>query len=262
MKPARADLQTQRDMLASATRPGFFSSPAGLAFIEQVRHYLAPRLVKMSRSWGSYPIEFDEMVNLVLMAAVDLPEWKRHNCVYAESPWAYFSRCAEEWLWKEWGHRGTSLECMTWFNPPSNIVGPGEEDPRVEDERVMAGLARRVSAILLTRTPPHLHADVAALVEWLAWHPIQRLTYESQDRKEAAKEFPGLTSHEIRAVMNIVVGGRPVRERTSLFAMVALDPDFEPSTVPTIARALMHYRKAMSRRRPAQANRTLTEVAA
>ena len=232
-------------MLQELTTPGFLGTRLGHRFIEQVQAHIAPRLLTIAREWGSYPIGFDEMVNLVLIFAVDLDKRRRQKCVDAESPWGYFSLMAGQSLHREWGHRATSLEVLDGFEPASTILGPGEEDPRVLDEVRIPQLARRASDILLCRTPPVFRGDVDGLVEWLAWHPVRRLSYEIQDRQKAAAEFPALAGKPVQLVMNVLVGGRPVRPKTSLFAALQQDPAFRPSQAPTIARALVNYRKSM-----------------
>ncbi|WP_416445503.1 hypothetical protein AB3K78_01370 [Leucobacter sp. HNU] len=246
MKPPRATVEVQRQMLQELAAPGFLGSRLGHQFVEQVQAYIAPRLVGIAREWGSYPIGFDEMVNLVIIFAVDLDANRRQKCIDASSPWGYFSIIAGKSLYKEWGHRGTSLELLEWYEPVSTILGPGEEDPRVLDEIRIPKLAQRASKLLLCRTPAAFRADVDGLIEWLAWHPVQRLSYEIEDRKQAAAEFPALAGKPIQLVMNVLVGGRPVRPKTSLFAALGQDPDFQVAQAPTIARALMNYRRSMS----------------
>ena len=140
------------------------------------------------------------------------------------------------WAQKERGHRGIGIEAadtLTAFDV--------EEQNWTPLEQVVA----LTFMDLAERTPAELHADLKEALGWLAVNPAQRLSYELDERQAWHRFCPRFTIDQVKDVMNIAWGGRPQRERTSLFGGYLLDPAFSPLQSPTHARALRHFRTQM-----------------
>ncbi len=242
-------------LIALADDPDFLHTAEGAAFLEQLKHFHAPAILRLARDSyvGSGWLEPDDVVNTAI-------ERLRANsgrvAEYAASsdgePWGYLHRCLVTWARRLWGTRGTSLDVIAEFvAPPAPELEAGDHLTPL-DEVVAATFA-----VLAPVTEERLHAPLLQLLGWLAANPLQRLSYEASERVAAHRHCPELTIEQVTAVMNISWGGRPRQAETSLMGQFLLNPEFRVSDSPTHARAVAYYKHAM--RAGALGSRMLTD---
>lgn len=235
----RFEIDRQRAALRSLARnPEFLETEEGTAFVEQLGRFTAPYVRWWGRYW-EYPLEIDEVTNLVLVHLLTFPE-TANRIATKNHPWAYLANCARDWASPEWGHRGDPIDSKV-----ATIPAPSDFTKR-EEEQSLTALVDRVNEILRDRTQADLRSSVAELVEWLMWNPPQRRSYEFVDQRDAFEAFPVFSLRQVRAVTNVVWGGRGRTEETSLVYAVWQNSDFQPSDSPTITRSLISYQKVMN----------------
>lgn len=245
----RFDTWRQRAAMATFTEPGFLDTPEGAAFLEQLDVFFSPGICGMARREG-YPMEHGDVRNSIITHLLANDGEVAQYAAVADEPWAYLGRCAIGWARREWGHRGTRLEVAESLHVPSPSA---ESSPYTDLDEVVA----LTYEALVPRTPSELHGDLLELLGWLAANPLQRLSYETEERVAAHRHCPRMTIEQVTAVMNIAWGGRPRQAQTSLMGAYLLDASFRPSDSPSHARALTYYKNAM--RAGAHSSRKLTD---
>lgn len=237
MEVQRFDTWRQRVAMSTLTEPGFLMSPEGAAFLEQLDVFFAPGICGMAKRMG-YPMEPGDVQNSIITHLLSNDGEVAKYASVADEPWAYLGRCAIEWARREWGHRGTRLEVAEYLP----VASPTSDESNYTALDEVVALTYEV---LVPRTPEHLHGDLLELLGWLAANPIQRLSYEAEERMAAHRFCPRMTIDQVTAVMNIAWGGRPRQKETSLMGAFLLDSTFRPSGSPSHARALTTYKNAI-----------------
>lgn len=236
----RFEVWRQREaMVALAADPRFLSTAEGAAFLEQLSVKFAPVLMKYASEAG-FRMERDEIVNLIVTNLLSL-RWKDQplaaKVATVESPWGYIFESAKNWCARERGVR-------SWSGIDIELVPQTASEPDQSLTPIQEVIELTFSE-LAVRTDPQLHEELLQLLNWLALNPLQRLSYEREEKIAAQQVAPSFSAEQISAVMNICWGGRPRQAQTSLMGQYLLDPTFKPSTSPSHARALSFYKNAM-----------------
>lgn len=236
---AEVDVAEQRRLLAELVKPGFMATQAAQEFIGRLRTDFGGMAVARSRRMG-YWLETEEVVNLLVVKLLEDDGAMARRVSCAVNPWAYLSTCLTGWLQHEWGVRATPLETLTPFLP-SREMRPGSDD--LTELSVAIDLT---CTVLDSRTPQQLTADVHELVKFFAHNPVQRKSYDQDERDQASQLCPALSLSQIVAVKNISWGSRPRQHQTSILGAFLLDAAFNPENSPTHIRALRTYSHALT----------------
>lgn len=250
----RFDVWRQRRvLLALADSSDFLHTAEGAAFIEQIRTFHAPVIVGMARRMGLGDrwLEEGDVVNTAIekLRASD-GRIAEYAAAADGEPWAYLGKCLIVWVRQQWGTRGSSFDLASEMIPATS---PETPDYLTNLDEVVALTFQVLSPV----TEAKLHAPLLELLGWLAANPLQRLSYEADEKVAAHRHCPEFTIAQVTAVMNISWGGRPRQSESSLMGQFLLDPSFRPSDSPSHARAVTFYKNAM--RAGARSSRMLTD---
>ena len=246
--------QKLRETLCLLPEKEFQHTAEFVAFLEQLRLYVAPQMVSRAGREG-YQMETTDAEHMVFLKLItEAGQHPSGDTRYladyvAESvnPWGYLVGCAtNNWLREEYGIRGISAEGD--YDLVANIPARRDSDPAAEPEGELTPawqIAELTYGVLAPRTPEKLHRDLWELLKFLAANPSQRLSYEHHERVAAKQYCAVMNESQIAAVMNIAWGGRPNRATTSIMGQFLLDPEFDPfdSRKETFAKALSYYQK-------------------
>lgn len=234
---------------ALSAEPGaWLAGSEGAAWIEQVTRCFARRLCDQFRfdaKWG-YQFEPAEVVSIIITRIAGQPS-VAEALIRAENPVGYLAVCTERWMQLEAGVRGSSFEVLEGFVPA---------DPRALTQ--LEANANLESAIELTvqvlqeRTPQAFHPAVGAAVSWLAYNPPSRMSYTSDELVWLRREMRVFTMLQLRAIANVVWGGRPRAAETSVIGQFLRDSSWRPSSSATHSRALRVFTTRMFADTPAE----------
>lgn len=216
----------------------FLRTAEGAAFLEQLEAFFAPAATAAAQSWG-YPIEREEVVNMILARLLDQKRQRIGHIVAAATPWRYLGSCVRDWVQEEHGHRGVPIDAVEVMQ-----YTQFEDDDMYQDA---VQLAVKLTFLLLeSRTPRRLLPELKELLGFLAVNPPARLSYEHYEIDWAMRYAPSFTEPQVREVMNLTWGGRPNRWETSVLGQYARDPEFDAMSSGTHARAVNRYKRIMT----------------
>ncbi|NLA65769.1 MAG: hypothetical protein GX862_07570, partial [Leucobacter sp.] len=195
-------------LIALAEHVKFLDTPEGFAFIEQLHTFHTRSMVKLSHSWG-WPLDKEEIVNTTIEHLCRDGGKVAELASQAADPWAYIGKCQVGWVREQWGTKAVRLDGFEEWLPAPAMYHTSEE---------LTPLGEVVDAsfqVLAEFTPLDLHPALLRLLGWLAANPIQRLSYEVDEKQAMHRFCPEMTIGQVTAVMKITWGARPRQAETS-----------------------------------------------
>lgn len=222
----RWDVPRQQVELAAIARNGIkhFFTPDGDLFLEQLRLYFVSPLIGSARRFG-FELDEDEVLNEIICRLISSKRGGACPAARASvlvDPFGYLWVCSIGWVRELHGHRAVSGELA------ETIAVPCEPD----DGRYtpVNTVIERLVEIVADVVPDRVWCVVRDAVGWLVYNPPVRLSYEGEERAALSKQFPSLTSRQVKALSRVVWGTRPRQAETSFAGQLLLDEAWRPET--------------------------------
>lgn len=214
---------------------GWLATASGAAMYEQVATFVAKPLSAYAKKNG-YPMTNEEVTHTVLARLASLPQLAEGGIV-SDNPAGYLFRSATHWIEAEFCLRAGSLEKV------SLVIAAPE---KIEYEGTVMDVAIDLTLEVLTPLcAPVYHHALRRAVTLFAYNPTTRLSYTDKELRYVHSEVAEMTLSQVRAVMNVVWGGRPNNAETSITGQFLRNPEWRPEDSPTHKRALLLFQARM-----------------
>ena len=218
----------------------WWASELGCALLEEIRTRVSGRVVNAVQSLYGVRYEKDDVTHsaITLLSDPHLVAAVQD----AADPWAYLFRVLKRELTRQVGSfRRAPYNIETFFT--LNSI-PIPERPYTD----LMVAARHTWQVLVGYTPPEGRRHLLEVITYLARRGGHRLSRAGTElSNDPALLALGYSGHQLRAIVNAVIGSRPDFGTNSLLAGYLKDQDWDPLATAAGHRAVHLYELRMSR---------------